>query len=257
MTFFMDALRRRRRSRTPLPLPPQAFIDTVGGGDFRAMGNEILGHVRRRCDLRPTDKILDLGSGCGRLAVPLTEYLAPEGEYDGVDIVLPMVEWCRENISAQFPRFRFHHASVRNTCYSPSGTDARDYTFPFPDRTFDVVVAASLFTHLVPASAARYAAETARVLKEDGRAFLSFFLRTEDYDDDRAEIKIGHRYPEYSVAIWDDPEAAIALDEHLVLSMLRSAGLSVDDISYGSWSNHRGGGLQDVIVVSKAHTSRS
>jgi SAM-dependent methyltransferase len=233
-------------------LPPQRFIDSVGGGDFYQVGRGILDLVRQRCKLRPTDRILDIGSGCGRLAAALTEYLTTEGAYDGLDVVLPMVEWCRENIAAKFPRFRFHHASLKNTCYSESGDDAKIYTFPFGDRTFDVVVGASVFTHLLPSSAARYVEETARVLKDDGRGFLSFFLRTEDYDDDNAQIKCGHRYSNYSVAIPDNPEAVIALDEHWVLSILRSSGLSVDDISYGSWNNHRGGGLQDVIVVSKA-----
>ena len=234
----------------PIPLPPQGFIDAVGGADFLAMGREIFGHVQRRCGLKPTDRILDIGSGCGRLAVPLTQYLGPEGEYDGLDVVWPMVEWCRRNISAPFPRFRFHHASLRNSRYSDTGADAKDYTFPFEDGRFDLVVAASLFTHLLPASAARYAAETARVLRDGGRAFLSFFLRTEDYDE-RAQIKAPHRHPAYSVADEDNPEAVVALDERYVLSTLREAGLSVDDVSYGSWNNHGGGGLQDVIVASK------
>ena len=162
-----------------------------------------------------------------------------------------MVEWCRQNISTPFPRFRFHHASLRNSRYSDTGADAKDYTFPFEDGGFDLVVAASLFTHLVPASAARYAAETARVLRDGGRAFLSFFLRTEDYDDARAPIKVPHRHAAHSVADEGNPEAVVALDERYVLSMLRGVGLSIDDVSYGSWNNRRGGGVQDVIVASK------
>jgi SAM-dependent methyltransferase len=216
------------------------------------MGREVFDLVRQRCKLRPTDRILDIGSGCGRLAIPLTEYLNAEGAYDGFDVVLPMVEWCREEISTRFPRFRFHHASLKNTLYSESGDDAKNYRFPFADRTFDVVVALSVFTHLLPPSAARYAEETARVLKDDGRGFLSFFLRTEDYDDEYAQIKVAYRYADHSVSVDENPEAVIALDERWVLSMLRAGGLSVDDISYGSWNNHRGGGLQDVIVVSSA-----
>jgi SAM-dependent methyltransferase len=244
------------RVKASIPLPPRRFVDLVGGGDFYQVGRGVFDLVRQRCNLRPTDRVLDIGSGCGRLAVPLTKYLGPEGAYDGLDIVLPMVEWCRENISRKFPRFRFHHADVKNTYYSESGADAKDYTFPFADRTFDVVVAASVFTHLLPSSAARYAEETARVLTEDGRGFLSFLLRTEDYDDDHAEIKCPYRYADYSVADDHNPEAIIALDERWVLPMLRASGLSVDDMSYGSWNNHRGGGLHDVIVVSRARRSR-
>lgn len=114
-----------------IPLPPQRFVDLVGGGDFCKVGREVFELARQRCNLRPTDRVLDIGSGCGRLAVPLTQYLTAEGSYDGLEIVLPMVEWCRENISTRFPRFRFHHASLKNTHYSESGDDAENYTFPF------------------------------------------------------------------------------------------------------------------------------
>jgi sulfate adenylyltransferase len=239
-----------RTSDKSIPLPPQQYIDLVGGGDYYQVGRDVLDLVRRRCRLQPTDRILDLGSGCGRLAVPLTQYLRAEGDYDGLDIVLPMVEWCRDNISPKFPNFRFHHASLKNTYYSESGADAKDYSFPFSDLTFNVVVAASVFTHLLPPSAAQYAAEVARVLRNDGRALLSFFLRTDDRENNYAHV-CKHRYADYSVTHDDDPEAFIALDERWVLSTLRSVGLSVDDISYGSWNSHRGEGFQDVIVVTR------
>jgi hypothetical protein len=39
------------------------------------------------------------------------------------------------------------------------------YVFPFPDETFDVIFATSVFTHSVPASARQYAREIARLLK--------------------------------------------------------------------------------------------
>jgi hypothetical protein len=171
-----------------------------------------------------------------------------------VSLVLPMIEWCRTNISTRFPRFRFKHADLKNTLYRESGGDAKDYTFPYPDRSFDVVLATSVFTHLRPASAPRYAKETAHVLNDDGRAFLSFYLRTEDYSDTDAELKFLYHYSDYHIAQKDNPEAVVALDERWVFSTLGGAGLSIDDVSYDSWNKHRGGGLQDVIVVSKAHS---
>ena len=58
-----------------------------------------------------------------------------------------------------------------------------------------------------------------------------------EVDAGRYENIRAHRYAD---AAEDKPEAVIALDERWVLSTLRSAGPSVDDISYGSWSNHHG-----------------
>jgi SAM-dependent methyltransferase len=97
-----------------IPLPPREFSEAVGG-DYCAIGKQVLDLIRQRCKLRPTDRILDIGSGCGRLAVPLTRYLSGEGAYEGFDVVLPMVEWCRQHISSKFPRFRFQHADLKNT----------------------------------------------------------------------------------------------------------------------------------------------
>lgn len=47
----------RAHTSTPgrIPLPPQAFIEAVGGADFLTMGREIFEQVHRRCGLsRPT-----------------------------------------------------------------------------------------------------------------------------------------------------------------------------------------------------------
>jgi len=246
-----------------IPLPPQPFIDNVGGGNFSKTGQHLFELLRDRCALKPNNKIFDLGSGCGRLAIPLTQYLDEDGEYDGLDIVLPMVEWCRTNISSRFPRFRFHHTNLKNTAYNNNnnGADSKNYTFPFADGAFDVVVATSVFTHLIPQSADRYAKEVARVLKDDGCALLTFFLMTEDYDKNRAaglvKFDFTDRHSGHAFLVKDNPEAAVGYDEHHALPMLRSAGLSVDAISYGSWSNHLGcWSFQDVILVSKAQISR-
>ena len=42
---------------------------------------------------------------------------------------------------------------------------AHAYSFPYPDREFDLALAASLFTHMRPREIGRYVSEAARVLK--------------------------------------------------------------------------------------------
>ncbi len=241
--------------------PPLEFMAAVAGepvtaDSHHAIGQSLFETVRKVCRVKPTDAILDIGSGCGRVAVPLTGFL-DRGTYDGVDIVLPMVKWCQQNITPGFPNFRFHHADLKNTLYSDAGQDAAGYTFPFKDASFDVIFATSVFTHLVPKSAFRYAQEIARVLRPTtGRALLTFYLTHDDY---RARVSRGetlaatfpHQLDGYSVSRLDNPEAVTAYEEAGAAKMLRDAGLSVDSISRGWWSGNKSGWThQDGLLVS-------
>jgi SAM-dependent methyltransferase len=135
-----------------IPAPPVKFRTLVHGtwisaADHARIGLEIFGHLRNHCGLDRSSVVLDIGCGCGRIATPIAEYLK-DGVYHGVDIVKPMVDWCNENISPQAPRFYFHHADLSNTLYRAEGRSADRYLFRFPDGTFDVIFAASVFTHL-------------------------------------------------------------------------------------------------------------
>ena len=78
-------------------------------------------------------------------------------------------------------RFAFVHADLRNTAYNPGGAlDADSYRFPYGDGAFDLVIATSLFTHLLPAAAEHYLSEAARVLAPGGRLFCTWLLFSAD-----------------------------------------------------------------------------
>ena len=80
-----------------LPAPPAALM-SCGDGDFRAIGAEFLGHFVRYAGLQPNERVLDLGCGVGRIAVPLTQYIGDAGTYVGVDVWLqaPRVRLVRQ-----------------------------------------------------------------------------------------------------------------------------------------------------------------
>src|SRR5947209_5113048 len=101
---------RLRGRRDPLR-PPRWLLHAAAAGSA-ALGERFLGHFRRLAGLRPDEAVLDVGCGVGRMALPLTRYLGPEGGYLGFDVLRPAVRWCRRRITPAFPRFRFAHADV-------------------------------------------------------------------------------------------------------------------------------------------------
>src|SRR5262249_45691230 len=159
-------------------VPPDE-LNFVGCGSFRKIGDEFLQHFINVGGLKSDHRVLDVGCGIGRMAIPLTQYLSPKGSYDGFDIVDFGIEWCRQYIGDKYPNFRFQMADICNKTYHPAGRyDASVYRFPYPNESFDFVFLTSVFTHMMPAEFENYLAEIARVLKPGGRVFSTFFLQT-------------------------------------------------------------------------------
>ena len=245
-----DVRRRLRGERTP-PLG----LSFVGHGDFEAVGLEFVSYFKELGGLRPGDRVLDLGCGIGRMALPLTGYLEG-GSYAGFDVGRAMVRWCSRHITPLHPDFEFSWAPIYNGKYNPFGSiSAAEYRFPYEDSSFDFAYATSLFTHLFRAEVEHYLAESARVLRPGGTALFTFFLLTEEAEREvaagRAALPIAHRLESGESVL--DPKApvdAVAFAAEEVLEMLRAAGLApVDPIHLGTWANAPGGlTLQDIVV---------
>ncbi len=99
---------------------PPRRLRGVGAGDFRAVGNALVEQLTLTAGLRPTDHVLDIGCGSGRLALPLTRFLRG-GRYEGFDIDAEMIAWCRRAITPRHPSFGFKQLDVANTHYNPAG----------------------------------------------------------------------------------------------------------------------------------------
>lgn len=246
-----DLLSRRRRG----PLVPPRSLSFVGEGDFVQTGNEFLGYFQGLAGLRPDARVLDIGCGVGRMAVPLIEYL-DRGSYEGFDVGKEMIAWCRRRIESRRPDFRFTWAPVYNSKYNPFGTmTGEEFRFPYEDSSFDFAFATSLFTHLLRDDAAHYLSEVARVLRPGGTCLLTFFLLTPDAERRVAggEARLGFRYPvEGGLTVnRHRPEEAVALREDALRSMLAAAGLSMrEPLRAGVWSGREDGlTLQDVVVA--------
>jgi SAM-dependent methyltransferase len=241
-------------------MPPEDDV-SVGKGGFRAIGLGLLQELKDACGLQPHHRVLDVGCGIGRVAIPLTQYLSPPGAYEGFDPVAKSIRYCQARISPSYPHFRFQVADLYNKTYNPRGRyrDA-EFRFPYDDASFDVAFAASVFTHLLPAGTERYVAETARVLKPGGRFFATFFLLNEASKEALAggRSTIGFRPGPGAHRIHSrrHPEAAVAYEESFVLRLFEEHGLPLTQPpAYGFWSGRPPsgyGGYQDLLVGARA-----
>jgi ubiquinone/menaquinone biosynthesis C-methylase UbiE len=244
-----------RRDRGTL-MPPRR-LSFVGRGDFERTGREYLSHFIELGGLRPGDRVLDMGCGIGRMAIPLMDYLDEHGSYAGFDVGRAMIRWCRREITARRSDFEFSWAPVYNQKYNPFGTiSAAEFRFPYDDGCFDFIFATSLFTHLVRAETEHYLRETARVLRPGGTCLLTFFLLDEHAEGEMAACRASFdfRHPIEGGFTTDpgQPEEAIAFRAEDLRAMLADLGLEVQEpIRFGLWSNHPGGPAGQDIVIAK------
>jgi SAM-dependent methyltransferase len=211
--------------------------------------------------LRTTDRVLDVGSGYGRLAIGLMGS-GFTGRYLGFDILARHVTWCSENLTTYQRRYRFRHLDVRNDRYNPSGAiDAADARFPARDRSRDTVVLFSVFTHLYEADIRRYLAEIRRVLVPGGRAITTWFVFTDarlaQVTSAECQQPMTHVLDEHTrFAHPEDPLWAISYERAFAEQLVREAGLRVAVCSFGTWAGEPSTHHQDLLVLRRPMTLR-
>ncbi len=253
----LDASDRLSGRRDPL-VPPRR-LQFVGHGDFAETGDEFLGYFRELAGLEPDQRVLDVGCGIGRMARPLAGFLdRRQGSYEGFDVHREGIGWCRRRYGRAHPNFRFAVADLYNRRYHPGGAHpAGEYRFPYDDEEFDLVIATSVYTHLLEKEADHYIAESARVLRPGGRLFATFFLLDEVSRERIAAGEAGLPFldPSQHVAVVSDelPEEAVAYDTVWVRERLAEHNLELNDVRPGTWSGREFGmSFQDIVVARHA-----
>ncbi len=238
-------------------VPPRGLIYT-GSGDFRAQGEMMLRYFVELAGLQPHHRVLDVGSGMGRIAAPLAKYLDDRGSYEGFDVVEMGVRWCEKAIGSRYPNFRFQYIGLDNSLYRTGGANAADFRFPYPDEGFDLVVLISVFTHMLPDEVANYLREIQRVLRPGGCCFATFFLWNEEAATlvrNNAHFNFPYDRGHYRLMDEQVQAANVAFDEsYLAQNMIRAAGLRVEEAFYGFWAGREKEGckdFQDILVLKK------
>jgi SAM-dependent methyltransferase len=154
------SIRARHRG---LPLPPSRLIYLVGGSNdlawFLGAGAVAAGCIRdilaeNGFAVEDLGTILDFGCGAGRVLRHWDGL--PSTRVCGTDYNPKLVRWCRSSLG---------FADVRQ-----NGLTGR---IDWPDATFDLVYALSVFTHLTEDACLGWVGELTRVLKPGGLLFLT------------------------------------------------------------------------------------
>ena len=242
-------------------VPPRGSIYTgspANAEDYLEQGKQQLILLEDHINLKPNDAILDIGSGIGRTAIALTEFLASNGSYKGFDVVQFGVDWCNSKIGKDFPNFEFKYVPLFNDLYNTSNLKAENFEFPYDNDCFNKVFTFSVFTHMQIKEIQNYFKEIYRVLSHDGLVLSTFFL----YDDENesyiaSENKFSFPIKKEGYRLMNEnvKSGNIAIHKDTLEIMLNKANLDLVEIVDGFWKDRtlysKNASYQDVVVFKK------
>jgi SAM-dependent methyltransferase len=180
-----------------LPLPTAAIREASSVADlglWYAIG-EAWSHVAAAQLKTRSPHILDIGCGCGKMARFFA--LNPDATYLGIDVYRPAIQWCKQAFG-HVAGFSFSHFDIHSPLYNRDGVlDVATTSVPAEDKSADLVICASLFTHLLEPAFRHYIGEVARCLSDDGVAVVSTHNQPQEnsrFSGTETRIDIDDRY---------------------------------------------------------------
>ncbi len=226
----------KRRHPEWAKLPPASLRMRIGVGnyilnnhaEFIQHANNLVAELSGKGYLTSQSQVLELGCGCGRNARALKEFLGTEGRYTGQDVDAEMIAWCSANLADA--RAQFEHADLLSLVYNPHGKTITDYRFPANDSSISLIIAVSVFSHLLYADANHYIRESSRVLMPGGYLHMTHFIM--DYIRPRLGQRWTFAHKELNCYVENlrYPEAAVAFDLSVITDMLSEHGLTLETI---------------------------
>ncbi|WP_205694306.1 class I SAM-dependent methyltransferase [Clostridium manihotivorum] len=222
------------------------------------LGKEQAEKIIQWLSIKPEQKILDIGCGCGRIAIHFLNYLNEQGKYIGIDSNKLLLSYCEDNISTVNNNFQFEFVDAYNGAYSRDGKlKCQDIVFPVENESVDTVIMWSVFTHMYLADIDAYLKEIHRVLKKGGLFISSFNLYNKFIENqiktDKAYLNINYKINEASYTLdKETPEGGFAHDEEKIKDLYWENGFFIREIKYGIWSSKElAGEFHDCIIAEK------
>ena len=211
--------------------------------------------IMKLCDLKKDAHVLDVGSGIGRVARPMANFLNSQGSYEGFDIVKEGISWCTKAYK-DYANFRFQYIPLLNDLYNLSApNNASTFRFPYPSERFDLVVLTSVFTHMQQAEVQQYLKEIGRVLKKGAYCYCTFFIITGESDNflkQSTEPFFKYRFQNYFLHDQRVKDANIAYKYEIIEEMLSVSGLEIKSFHPGWWAGlnkEECENFQDVLII--------
>ena len=202
------------------------ILEQFGGKKFAIRGSTIARLLTDNAGLKPHEKVMEIGCGCGATALPLTKVLK-DGNYTGLDIDKISIKACKKNVLLKKSKFIFEWMDVYNTIYNPESTTiVQSYRFPYSDASADVIFLASVFTHMLPDDVSHYIREISRMLHPNGRCFFTTFLM--DYGHE-GYIDFPFDHGIYRLHKETLPEKAIGYYRQFFEENFGAVGMSIQD----------------------------
>lgn len=247
----------RSTADASLPLPPLELRKLVGPTDPSAFDNPSGELIFQEFAPAHYDAVFEFGCGCGRIPRQLLQQRVRPRHYLGIDLHRGMIEWCQKNLAPVDEGFRFEHHDVYNSIFNPDASE-QAAMFPVSESLYSLVIAHSVFTHLVEWQAAHYLREVGRILAPGGFVNSTWFLF------DKRDFPMLGEENHALYARFDDPTAAVAHDADWVRRTAAAAGLKVvgttrNEIRGHQWRvllTHQGSELPEVPVTSAPEDER-
>lgn len=242
------ALRRLTGGRRLPPLWLRRHTGRVGA--FESAARDTAAWLERLDLFAGCRHVLDAGCGAGAMVEEILGRLPPDGRYVGFDVHAPSIRWCRRRYRNE-ARARFELAPVASPYGAATGPAPSSYRFPAGDGEVDLVLAKSLFTHLLETDARHYLGETRRVLRPGRPAVVTAFL----FESVAAvERSFPHEAPNGGrggarIRSRARPEAAVAWPKDVFVRMIEDAGLHVQWHSQGFYPGRPTLDAQDVLLL--------
>lgn len=211
--------------------------------------------------------LVDIGCGTGLLGIASYPFIAESGKYIGMDVRKKEIDFCRQNFRS--PNYEFIHFDVHNARYA-SAQNSTNKSWSLESNSVDFLTALSVWTHMNEKDATFYLAEVSRVLKDDGKAIITFFYMDKHYEASLPKRKKetgrfhstkqenwifdrkAYDSPQWFTPKWTKvPEDAIGVTETGFNELLKNSGLKVSDYYPGNWKEIPGLYFQDVFVLEK------